>query len=231
MGQHIHLRSDNRTESVSFLNVVQSHVFEVRHSTLTACRSSQWLLKLTQPKEKLQFPGRRGESGKHNHVHTCIHIIWHSRLANVVQQSCRQIPGRRLQTSSCNEVGPASKSEAEKPIRNHVAFVWEMPNCQSFCSQKIRSCVQKGKIRAFPRIPVGGECGGLRPDPGRQQKPDEHGETGSSFSFSAVESLAETLLDTLQGTFDIGDAHWDCSGQHWRDPDSPQSLGVHATSE
>jgi len=47
-GQHIHVRSNNRTESESFLNVVQSHVFEVRHSTLTACRSSQWLLRLTQ---------------------------------------------------------------------------------------------------------------------------------------------------------------------------------------
>lgn len=66
--------------------------------------------------------------GKHNHVHTCIYIIWHSRLANVVQQSCRQIPSRHSQTWSCNEVGPASKSEVEKPIRNHVAFVmWEMP--------------------------------------------------------------------------------------------------------
>lgn len=36
-----------------------------------------------------------------------------------------------------------------------------------------------------------------------QQKPDEHGETGSSFSSSALESLAETLLDTLQGTLTL----------------------------
>ena len=48
LGQHMHVRSNNRRESESFLNAVQSHVFEVRHSTLTACRSSQWLLRLTQ---------------------------------------------------------------------------------------------------------------------------------------------------------------------------------------